>query len=124
MDEGYFLYFEETDYQLAIARAGYEVWYVPDARVTHVEGATTGQGKARRDDGAVPDYWYRSRRRYFEKNHGAAYADRADRAWLAATRFFVLRQKALRRHDQGRAAARAQVPEEPGAARTAPRRRG
>lgn len=105
MDEDYFLYFEETDYQLAITRAGYEVWYVPEARVTHVEGATTGQGKARRDDGAVPDYWYRSRRRYFEKNYGRAYADRADRAWLTATRFFVLRQKLLRRHDDGRAAA-------------------
>ena len=105
MDEGYFLYFEETDYQRAAARAGYEVWYAPDAGVTHLEGATTGQGKAAPDEAHVPDYWYRSRRRYFEKNHGAAYADRADRAWLLASRAYVARQKLLGRSDGGRAAA-------------------
>ena len=105
MDEGYFLYFEETDYQRAAARAGAPIWYVPDAVVTHLEGATTGQGKAAADEAALPDYWFRSRRRYFEKNHGAAYAGIADAAWLAASRVFVWRQKILRRPDGGRAAA-------------------
>jgi GT2 family glycosyltransferase len=105
MDEDYFLYFEETDWQLRAARAGLEVWYVPEARFFHLEGALTGQGSAARDESAVPDYWFRSRRRYFEKNHGAAYADRADRAWLAATRFYLLRQRLLRRSDGGRSLA-------------------
>ena len=105
MDEDYFLYFEETDYQRAAARAGHAAWYVPMAVFTHLEGQTTGQGKAAEDERAVPDYWFRSRRRYFEKNHGGAYADRADRAWLLASRAYVLRQRVLGRSDGGRAAA-------------------
>jgi|WetSurMetagenome_2_1015567.scaffolds.fasta_scaffold07900_4 GT2 family glycosyltransferase len=36
IDEGYFLYFEETDWCARIIRAGYKLMYVPDAVVWHV----------------------------------------------------------------------------------------
>ena len=105
MDEGYFLYFEETDYQLAAHRAGCAAWYVPEARFVHLQGQSTGLVARPAERPPLPDYWFRSRRRYFEKNHGAAYADRADRAWLWGSRLFLAKQKLLGRSDHGRADA-------------------
>ena len=67
LDEGYFLYFEEVDFCMRARNAGWTVWYVPDSRVVHLEGAVTGirQTLERR-----PQYWYDSRRRYFIKHFG------------------------------------------------------
>lgn len=42
-DAGYFLYFEETDLCRRLRDAGWEVRFTPDATVTHVGGASTGQ---------------------------------------------------------------------------------
>jgi len=44
LDEGYFLYYEETDLCFRARRAGYRVLYIPDAVLIHVEGATSSQG--------------------------------------------------------------------------------
>ncbi len=80
MDEDYFLYFEETDFCLQSARAGFEAWYVPASRVRHIAGQSTGvtgkQNVARR----LPGYWFESRTRYFMKNHGRFYGGVADLA--------------------------------------------
>jgi GT2 family glycosyltransferase len=43
MDEGYFMYSEEVEWCWRIRRAGWAIWQVPAARVTHVGGAATGQ---------------------------------------------------------------------------------
>ncbi|UOA14205.1 MULTISPECIES: glycosyltransferase family 2 protein [Sulfitobacter] len=69
-DEEYFLYYEETDLCLRAARAGWDCWYVPQARCVHVGSVSTGMKEWRR----MPRYWFDSRRRYFTKNHGRAYA--------------------------------------------------
>lgn len=69
-DEQFFLYFEETDLCLRAARAGWSCWYVPDSRVVHIGSVSTGMKTKRR----MPQYWYDSRRHYFIKNHGRAYA--------------------------------------------------
>lgn len=81
MDEGYFLYYEETDLCRRAARAGWECWSEPAAEIVHLEGQSTGAslGKPGR---RVPGYALESRRRYFTKNHGRAYAVLADLAWL------------------------------------------
>lgn len=65
-DEGYFLYFEETDLCLRLARAGRQVHFVRDSSVTHIGSASTGMKTWAR----VPEYWFDSRWRYFAKNHG------------------------------------------------------
>jgi len=80
LDEGYFLYFEETDYCLAVSGAGYEVWYAPAFDVEHLEGASSGirAGAAKRR----PPYWFASRARFFRKNYSAAYLHAANFAWL------------------------------------------
>ncbi len=67
-DEGYFLYFEETDLCLRADRAGWETHFVPQSHVVHIGSVSTGMGEW----GRTPTYWFDSRRRYFVKNHGIA----------------------------------------------------
>lgn len=82
MDDTYFLYFEETDFCLLARRAGWPCWYVPDSRVIHLVGQSTGVTGANRTLKPLPAYWFHSRRRYFRKNHGLIYAFLADLAWI------------------------------------------
>lgn len=97
MDEGYFLYFEETDFCLAARRKGWETWYVPQSRMTHIAGQSTGvtgqqEGLRRR-----PQYWFDSRRRYWVKNHGRAYAAATDVLWALAYGSWWLRNLVQRK---------------------------
>ncbi len=80
LDDQYFAYFEDMDFCLRAKKAGWETWYVPQSRIVHIEGQSSGieEGKhARR-----PAYWFEARRRYFLKNHGPAYAVMADAAFI------------------------------------------
>jgi hypothetical protein len=43
LDDGYFMYTEEVDLCYRIAQAGWELWYVPQAVVTHYGEASTRQ---------------------------------------------------------------------------------
>lgn len=43
MPECFFLYYEELDWSMMFARAGYEIWYDPTCTVFHKESQTTGQ---------------------------------------------------------------------------------
>lgn len=95
-DEDYFLYYEETDFCRAVKARGWQCWYAPRPTVLHVAGQSTGvtapDARARR----VPQYWFASRRRYFRKNHGWAYALAADLAWVAGHCVYLVKQQ-LRR---------------------------
>ncbi len=82
-DETFFLYYEETDFCLHAARAGWECWYVPGAIVLHVAGQSTGVTGRQLALKRLPAYWFRSRRYYFGKNHGRLYGMIADIAWMA-----------------------------------------
>jgi GT2 family glycosyltransferase len=65
-DEGYFLYFEETDLCLRAQRQGWETHFVPESRIMHIGSVSTGM----REWARTPTYWFDSRQRYFTKNHG------------------------------------------------------
>jgi N-acetylglucosaminyl-diphospho-decaprenol L-rhamnosyltransferase len=95
-DERFFLYFEEVDLCLRIKEAGWEIWYVPESRVMHVRGQSTGVTALDRGPKRLPAYWYESRRRYFVKHHGAVYAGLADAAALVSNSFGVLKDKIKR----------------------------
>lgn len=82
LDEDYFLYFEEVDFCLRARRAGFECWDVPDSRVVHFVGRSTGVTDPPRSRSRLPDYWFRSRRRYFVRNLGTWRAGLADAAWI------------------------------------------
>lgn len=82
-DPAYFLYYEEVDLMRRAARAGWECWHVAEARIIHVEGASTDVRSARSDRVRRPAYWYESWRHYFRSNHGKAGALGVAMAWLA-----------------------------------------
>jgi GT2 family glycosyltransferase len=100
LDEGYFMYYEEVDFCLRAKRAGWQVWYEPTSRVTHLVGQSSGV-TARNNSSTVPNrrpvYWFESRRRYFAENHGSAYRVLADLAWTSGTCLNELRRFIQRR---------------------------
>jgi len=90
-DEAYFLYFEEVDFCLRAARAGWERWHEPRSRVVHLMGQSTGIVDQAVPSRRVPAYIFESRRRYFLKNRGRLYAMLADVGWLAGHLLWMLR---------------------------------
>ena len=89
MDEGYFLYFEEVDFCCQAKRAGWEIWYVPQSRVLHLEGAATGIRLATK---RRAKYWYDSRRRFFVKQYGVSGLVLADFFWSMGRAIYWLRR--------------------------------
>jgi GT2 family glycosyltransferase len=82
MDEEYFLYYEETDFCLQARRAGWTCWYVPESRVMHISGQSTGVTAKNTEPKRLPRYVFDSRRRYFIKNHGWLYGAVTDAVWI------------------------------------------
>jgi N-acetylglucosaminyl-diphospho-decaprenol L-rhamnosyltransferase len=74
LDDGFFLYYEETDFARRAARAGFKSAYVPASRIVHYCGQSTGVTQPDGSLHAPPQYFHDSRRRYFTKHHGAIYA--------------------------------------------------
>lgn len=62
-DERFYLYFEEVDLCKRIQQAGYEIWCIPDAVVTHLVGQTCRSSKRE-------EYNFMSGLLYFRKHHG------------------------------------------------------
>lgn len=78
LDEGYFMYCEEMDWQRRAQRAGWRVYCAPDALVVHVAGASSSQFRSR----SFTALW-QSRLRYFQRYHGPLF-NRAATALLRA----------------------------------------
>lgn len=81
-DDGFFLYFEEVELMHRLRTHGWTVRHVPESRVIHIEGASTGIGAATAER-AHPGYWYDSRRRYFALTSGPASVVAANLAVVA-----------------------------------------
>ncbi len=101
MDEGFFLYFEETEFCFRATRCGYEIWYVPQSRVTHIGGQSTDIGTHHARPKRLPGYWYESRRRYFYLTHGVTYSMAADVVALAAGVFGLAKRICTSRFSHG-----------------------
>lgn len=69
-DEGFFLYFEETEFCWRAWKAGFQTWYVPDSRVMHIAGQSTKVTAVKAAAERLPAYWFQSRRRYFLLTRG------------------------------------------------------
>jgi len=98
LDESYFMYYEEVDFCLRARRAGWPCWYVPDSRVVHLVGQSSGiQVGAERK--RRPAYWFEARRRFFLTNHGRARTAAADIAHTLAFATYRLRRLVQRKPD-------------------------
>jgi N-acetylglucosaminyl-diphospho-decaprenol L-rhamnosyltransferase len=77
-DESFFLFSEETDWFYRFHHSGWAIWFVPDAEVVHVGGATHG--------GRMFTENVRGHVRFFAKHHGARRAERVRRLLIVALR--------------------------------------
>ena len=97
LDQGLFTYFEDVDLCLRAHRAGWETWYVPESRVVHLEGGSSGVSD--REVRRRPAYWFQARRRFFLKNYGPMYAALSDAAFIAGFASWRLRRRLQRKPD-------------------------
>ncbi len=72
MDDGYFLYFEETDLMKRVRKAGYAIWHVSESCVVHIAGAATGMRAGDAKPKRVPHFWLQSRTKFFRDHFGWA----------------------------------------------------
>lgn len=72
-DPRFFLYFDEMDLSLRAERAGWEIWAVGEATMTHIGAASAPKGVGL-TAGCISKYFYPSRMYYFAKHHGLAAA--------------------------------------------------
>jgi len=63
LDEDYFFFFEETDWARRIKQAGWKIYFVPSAKITHFQGQSVGHDIKSRI------LYYESRYIYFKKWH-------------------------------------------------------
>jgi GT2 family glycosyltransferase len=93
LDENYFMYYEEVDFCLRAAAAGWERWYVPSARVVHLVGQASGvTDRTRRK----PRYWFDSRNNFYRKNFGWVYALLANAAFTLGLLVWSVRRRLQR----------------------------
>ena len=98
LDEGLYTYFDDIDFCLNAKRAGWQTWFVPESRIVHLEGASTGISD-KKTQRRRPEYWFQARRRFFLKNYGALYAALVDAAFLSGFALWRLRRCIQRKPD-------------------------
>ena len=67
LDKRYFFFFEETDWAYRMKQAGWKTYFVPSAKIFHIQGQTVGHKASSRI------MLYRSRYIYFKKWHSHSY---------------------------------------------------
>lgn len=98
MDEGFFMYFEETDFCRRALKAGWPCWYVPTSRVVHLVGQASGMNQQQQNKRRA-DYWFQSRRRYFIKHLGGFRTLTADGLFMIGFAAWRLRRRLQRKPD-------------------------
>ena len=106
LDESFFLFSEETDWCYRFRRAGWQIWFCPEAECVHVGGASHG-GRLFREN-------VRGHLRFLAKHRGLPYAERARLLLLVSLRLrgVVFRGERGRQYREiGRWLAGSRVPE-------------
>jgi GT2 family glycosyltransferase len=91
LDEGLYTYFDDIDICLRAKRANWETWFVPESRVVHLEGRSTGI--TNRSVKRRPEYWFQARRRFYLKSYGSFYTALVDAAFLAGFALWRIRRR-------------------------------
>lgn len=83
LDESYFTYFDDIDFCQGARTHGWVTWYVPESRIIHLVGRTTGVTAKGAQSRRKPSYYYVARRRYLTKHLHPVRALSCDLAYLA-----------------------------------------
>ena len=92
LDEALYTYFDDIDLCIRAARAGWPTWYVPESRVVHYDGQSTGVSTRQTCPKRRPPYWFEARRYFFLKNYGPIYTALCDAARIAGFALWRLRR--------------------------------
>jgi GT2 family glycosyltransferase len=65
-DENFFFYFEDADLCLKLKKAGFEIYFIPDAQIIHIGGASSKSLGSHKTD----MMFYKSMLYYFRKHRG------------------------------------------------------
>lgn len=94
MDEGYFLYYEDSEYCLRARRAGWRMIRQPEAIAVHFRGGSGPVKELARVKKRAPEYYYRSRSRFLTQAHGRAGLIAANLLWYTGHGLAQLRRLA------------------------------
>jgi len=84
LDEGYFMYFDDTDFCQRSGKVGWVIRHEPASRVVHLRGGSSSVKRQSRQRKRVPAYFYHSRSRYFRTHyHGRSGLLAANLFWYA-----------------------------------------
>jgi len=84
LDEGYFMYFDDTDFCQRSSKSGWAIRYEPCARVVHLRGGSSSVKQQSQKRKRLPAYYYHSRSRYFRSHyHGRFGLFAANLLWYA-----------------------------------------
>ena len=81
MDEGYFLYFEDSEYCLRARRAGWGIIRAPQAVAIHFRGGSGPVKELAKAKKRAPEYYYRSRSRFMTQAYGRGGLIAANLCW-------------------------------------------
>lgn len=99
MDDGYFMYFEDTEYCFRARKAGWKIINEPKARVVHLRGGSSPVKENTKLKKRLPRYFYESRTRYFYQIYGRSGLALANLLWTAGRLISKFRQM-LGRNDK------------------------
>lgn len=96
LDDGFFMYFEDTEFCFRARRAGWQILHEPAARVVHLRGGSSPVKSQARLRKRLPRYFHESRTRYFYKLYGRIGLLAANSWWtlgwtISSLRSFVQR---------------------------------
>ncbi len=97
LDEGYFMYAEEVDWCYTMRAKGWQVWYQPAAKATHLGGGSSRNRSCQREADL-----YRSRVRFFRKHYGDGAAELLKLQIYTLTAVKIVIHKFLRLVSSGR----------------------
>jgi len=107
LDDGYFMYFEDTDFCRRMRPAGWKILHWPAARVVHTRGGSSEVKSRVAARERPPAYLYASRARYFLKHYGRLGLWFANAMWSVGAvvdelRSLVQRRRRVRCSREGR----------------------
>ena len=83
LDEGYFMYYEDVDYCRRARSVGFDIVNDPSVQIIHLNGMSSGVGEMELQRKRLPEYYYKSRARYYRKFYGICGPIIANICWTA-----------------------------------------
>lgn len=96
IDPYFFLTYDEVDWCHRIRDAGYEIWYTPEAQITHLDRQSEPQSNPS-EEGRIKYLTVErnSRVRYFVKHHGVLYASLVEAVHLVLCAGLLLKARLI-----------------------------